>query len=566
MKKPIFLVLVVSMISLVGPFSGRSIEAADEKPAETTFSPEQSSDPALPLHEGEIVPPVVEVATQATEIDPAAAAQVADAQPEVPGQASSPLSAALAPSFFPEGTASGSAGAEELLKRFASDLVRNNRAIKASERNLEAGRQRFLKSKTVFYPTLTVTEGLAKTTNRSYNADSGIDEDYSTNRKGTTVGLKQRTFLGTAGVEMERSKTDYNKINTSYFSSVYFTLQRGLLQREERLMSLEKSVDRKIFRAEQIQARATVLDTLLEGFDLLFERYNAMQNLQFKQRNIDFYKTLVEEAEVKLGNGLGSELDLKQARMRLTLANTDLEESKITLGEVDRKLGLALGSDSWDAGLASFTPVDVASLVPGIIVLDRLIEKGMKERPDLAAKAFQVEAQRDSARLAREKNRPDVSTVLRWGRQGRSTEESMARDMRDKSWDVTVTFSTPLVDKAETREWRAASKVLEAQLIQLEQARQAARTAITNAERRLTFSRQNLLDLQASSRLSGEVLEGQRLNFQLGKVSLLDLMRYQSDYEETCLSVIKAQATLIMNWMRVLYETGDLGARFGIDG
>jgi len=57
-------------------------------------------------------------------------------------------------------------------------------------------------------------------------------------------------------------------------------------------------------------------------------------------------------------------------------------------------------------------------------------------------------------------------------------------------------------------------------------------------------------------------LEGQRLNFQLGKTSLLDLSRYQEDHQQACLSVIRAEAELVLSWLNLLAETGTLVTRF----
>ena len=83
-------------------------------------------------------------------------------------------------------------------------------------------------------------------------------------------------------------------------------------------------------------------------------------------------------------------------------------------------------------------------------------------------------------------------------------------------------------------------------------------SSLTQAFERLMLYRKNLASLQASEKLAGEVLEGQKLNFQLGKISLLDLTRYQQDFNGASLSVAQGESRLIMSWLELLYETGQL--------
>jgi outer membrane protein TolC len=72
------------------------------------------------------------------------------------------------------------------------------------------------------------------------------------------------------------------------------------------------------------------------------------------------------------------------------------------------------------------------------------------------------------------------------------------------------------------------------------------------------FYRKNLDSLKASEKLAAEVLEGQRLNFQLGKISLLDLTRYQQDFNNASIAVVQGESRLIMSWLELLFETGIL--------
>jgi len=453
---------------------------------------------------------------------------------------------------------------EEILRRFALAVASSSLKIQALQHDLESARNQKLKSQTPFAPVVSISESTAKAANTSYNSSTGLDEDYSTRRRGTVLTLKQRTPLGTGRFDIEKSNTDYTSAQTTYFRSRYFSLETDLIRRAYKINAYEKKLGRGAYTSEKAGVDSQMLDILMEAFSSLFDRLIAYQNHLFKTRNISFYKNLVEEAEVKLKNGLGSELDLKQARMRSTLAETGVEESRINLDEADRKLALCFEGSGWDTTLASFTSEEVASSVPDVFDAAELLTRGIKARPDIRLLDSQLENQKITTALARENAKPDVAASIRWGRQGRAAEPDLADQMRDKSWDFLVTWSTTIGPRPERLDKKIESQKLAALKLRRDQAEAAAKKAISATIERIKFHKKNLLDLKDSSRLSGEVLEGQRLNFQLGKISLLDLNRYQSDYEEACLSVIRAESSLVLSWLQLLYEVGELPMKFGI--
>jgi outer membrane protein TolC len=50
------------------------------------------------------------------------------------------------------------------------------------------------------------------------------------------------------------------------------------------------------------------------------------------------------------------------------------------------------------------------------------------------------------------------------------------------------------------------------------------------------------------------------LNFQLGKISLLDLTRYQQEFNNASLAVVQGESRLMMSWLDLLYESGTLAS------
>jgi outer membrane protein TolC len=451
------------------------------------------------------------------------------------------------------------------LRAFTRELVAGNRTIQGLRHDGEIARQQRGKSKTTFEPVLSISESSAKSANRVYDTTTGIDTDYTTRRRGTDLSLRQKTFLGTGRLDLTDAKTDYTSAQTSYFSAAYLALETELLRRPWTTHALDRKMIRGRYAVETERIRSVLHDTLMNALKLLIDRLIARENQQFKSRNVGFYQKMVEEATVKLENGLGSELDLKQAQMRRTVAETDLEESRLALDERDRLIGLTLGTPDWNRDLASFSSAAIASLVPEQLDLSEVLQKGASQRPDLTLLRLQRDQQQTAVRLTREQAKPNVAATVRWGRQGRATDQGMARDMRDKSWDVSVAYTTPLGPQAERFDARIEQERLQSLRVHLTQGEEAARKAITEVFHRLRFHRRNLVSLRQSQDLAAAVLEGQRLNFQLGKTSLIDLMKYQSDFEASCLAVIRGEAQLAENWLTLLYEIGELPEHLDID-
>jgi outer membrane protein TolC len=155
-------------------------------------------------------------------------------------------------------------------------------------------------------------------------------------------------------------------------------------------------------------------------------------------------------------------------------------------------------------------------------------------------------------------SRPDVSARVRWGKQGRSFDKSTAESMNDKSWDVVVSYSTSFGPDGKKIDFTMEKEAIKAFKVRLEQKRADVEIAVKQAFEKLAFYRKNLASLKGSEKLAAEVLEGQRLNFQLGKISLLDLTRYQQDFNGASLAVAQGESRLIMSWLELLFETGRL--------
>ncbi|EKD81577.1 MAG: hypothetical protein ACD_39C01739G0001, partial [uncultured bacterium] len=164
----------------------------------------------------------------------------------------------------------------------------------------------------------------------------------------------------------------------------------------------------------------------------------------------------------------------------------------------------------------------------------------------------------------RELSRPDVSAQARWGKQGRAFDIDSADEMPDKNWDVSVSYNFSFGPEAEQLSLASQRHKLKAFEERLAQKRDDIKIAVTQSLERFEFYRKNLAALRESQKLSAEVLDGQRLNFQLGKVTLLDLTRYQQDFDNASLAVVQGESRLITEWCSLLYETGLLANYLGV--
>ncbi len=466
-----------------------------------------------------------------------------------------------------ETVASGTSDAEtavEPLKKFASQIVSGNRSLLAAAHDLESSmfaRQRSLEA---FSPQFYYSSDASKAANRSYNPITGLEEDYSTRRRGSGAGISQRTPLGKLSYDYTNSKTEYTSLQTSYFQSLYLGIQSGLLRNDARVDALERRMAHAEYEVSEAQNDSVLLDVLHGSFQSLFNRMVVARSQLVKQQNLSFYGSLVEEAEVKLKNGIGSELDLKQASMRRQQAETGNSETELSLQETDRRLAAQLGNLAWNREIASFSFDPVIKCIPASFSPEILEETAMKNRPDYRVFLSQYKLQKAAFERARQLSRPDLTARARWGKQGRGSSEDLAAEMPDKSWDVSLIYSVSFGPDGNKLDFSGQRERLRAFEARLQQKRDDIRLALADALERLEFHRSNLALLKDSEKLSAEVLEGQQLNFQLGKISLLDLTRYQQEFDNASLAVIQGEARLILEWLRLHYETGTLASFSGI--
>jgi outer membrane protein TolC len=448
---------------------------------------------------------------------------------------------------------------------FALKVVEGNRNLLSAAHDLEIAMLEKHKAMAAFSPQFSHSYDRSKSANKSFNPISGVEEDYSTRTAGNSSSISQRTPLGQIGYDYSVSKTEYTSSRTSYFNSLYLSWQAGLFRNDARLNSLERRIIHTGYDISLAQNDALLLDVLQNSVKSLFDRTLVSRNEGLKKDNLGFYATLVEEAEVKLKNGLGSELDLKQASMRYAQAETEHEETILSLRDQDRNLKLKLGQVKWEPESVALDLNGIIKAIPEKLSLETLLDNAYKNRPDYRMIESRYKLRKAAFDRARMLSRPDVSARLRWGQQGRGFEKSAAEAMSDKSWNVSVTWTTSFGPESEKIDFTIEKERLQSFAESLEQKKDDVEVAVTSALERLEFDRKNLASLQASFKLSQEVLEGQRLNFQLGRISLLDLTRYQQDYNNASLAVARGESRLILSWIDLLYETGTLAQYLGAD-
>ena len=444
----------------------------------------------------------------------------------------------------------------KLLKNFSLEILAKNSSILSTSHDLERSTLNRRKKLTTFIPGINFNFDNSKSANRSYNPNTGLEEDYSTRRSGLGTSIGQRTFLGDASLDFSKSKTEYTSASTSYFQSVYLSLKTGIFRRDFRLNKLERQLADLSAQADQAQVDSIVLDVLMSSYRALFNLVLSNESNKIKQQNLDFYTRLVEEAQIKLKNGMGSKLDLKQAKMRLQQAEIGLDETDLQISSMDHDMGLKFSVTSWNREYMQIKTAKIAESVPRKFDKEALLELAFKCRPDYRLLKSQYQTQKSTLLWAKEKRRPDISTRVRWGKQGRGPSRDLAKEMKDKSWDVVVSWNTKFGPQPETLNYRIERERLKAMALKISQRELEIRKAIFQTVDKLLFYHKNLKLVRESKNLSAEVLEGQQLNFKLGKISLLDLSRYQQDFDSTSLLVAQTESKLVLSWLELLYETG----------
>ncbi len=333
--------------------------------------------------------------------------------------------------------------------------------------------------------------------NSSFNSDAFgllLDPSYNT---GLTLGLRQPLLRG-------------------FGREVQTALMR----------SSQKQLEAASFQVNS-EAANLAADVKIAYWNLVF----ALQDIEVQNLSLTLARKLLKEIETKIKAGSLAEIDIYQPQSEVARREEQLITAERAIGTAEDELKVLLNSDKW---LTTFRPTDQPATEPISLDLPTIIDNALKNRPDVKAADLFIEAAQIEENKAKDDIRPDLSLVGDVGLAGTSGNygDSLDNSLRnpDNLWQVGVTFSMPLENRAAKGNYQQARASHYRAKTNAELLRQQIRKSVRGTVRDIQLAIKALDATRKTSLASQKQLEAEQAKFTAGRSTTLDVLIAQEAY------------------------------------
>lgn len=312
--------------------------------------------------------------------------------------------------------------------------------------------------------------------------------------------------------------------------------------------------------AQNASARAA--DATLTGFRqshivTVSERYFAVlsagQDLLAAEAEVTAFERQLEQATERLNVGIGTRVDVDQARAQLDLSKVGLISAEVALQTAQSNLAQLVGVEI-DA-LADLS-VDFEATVHR--QLETSIQDWMEQHPDVLAKEAAYQSARADLRQARAETTPSLAVSSRFAMSDNSG-SNVVSNATSRSNVVSLTLSAPLFTNGATD---ASVARAEAQLIQaeaeLETVRRRVQTNIQVATGNLAASARTVEARELAIVSAASRVEATEAAYAVGSGDIVEVLNAQKDLIAAERDLQKARHTHVIRQLEFDEALGDL--------
>jgi outer membrane protein TolC len=237
------------------------------------------------------------------------------------------------------------------------------------------------------------------------------------------LGLKGKVFTGaTYGIDffLERYKTTSQVVTLTprYSTRLELSLIQPLLK------EFGESITKTRIRIAETGTKVTKLDTkdrVVRTTGAVEHAYwdfvYAMENLTLQKEGLTLAQRLVSDIELKLKAGEMAPIHLIQAKSGQASMEENVIVAENELKKAEHDLKLLLGISDHDG---TITPLDQPQELGKIPVLSDSLDVAQKNRPDLQASRFRVEAKKIEEKYTNNQRLPRLDLTGKYGKRGLS--------------------------------------------------------------------------------------------------------------------------------------------------
>ncbi len=406
--------------------------------------------------------------------------------------------------------------ADNDLKFYINEALKNNLKLNAERENQKSIKQNINISRSEFLPSISLSgdQSSSQSTNKTNQSGSNLsDSNLDTETK--TISVDQKIFQGFKG---------YNSFKKS-----------------------ELQVEKANLRLKQVKHQ-TILDTVSAYFDYIFKSKNEefnLSNVNLFERQVEFDNARLQKGEITLTDLAQSESSLAGANANLIKASTELLASKNNFERIIRKT-VPQNLKQMDEQVVLELPL---SLVQAINI-------AKKNNSDLLIAKIDYEIAKKDLNI--EKARLSPSASINYSRSENKDFSSTIDEVDEEK--VQATISWPIIKGGKNISSIKKSSLKKQRTLLLSQdAENKVITDTSNAWSKYQSSESVLLATESQLRAAEIANEGITLEYDSGNTrTTLDVIQSRSLLLDSRIAFAKAERDLIISKFELAYHLGTL--------
>jgi outer membrane protein TolC len=489
----------------------------------------------------------------------------------------------------------------ELSLRNYVDLVLTNNTDVAIERlTIETPRNQILRAYGVFDPTIVTSFQATRAQSPAQDQLAGADVN-STLRQPFSLSAQQVLPTGTLyRVGFDASKFSTNSIfqtfNPSISSGLNLRFEQPLVRnRGAYLTRLPITIARSRVRQSGYSVENNILRLVAQAENAYWDVIFARENLKVQEQNLGLNEKLRERARRELELGVISELEIYQPEGQYKNAEIALTQARFRLQAAEDALRRQISVDL-DPKLRNLPIVLTEDVTPPLqTAFDRetLVEKAVRQRPDLLASRQQLDVDDLQVQVATNALKPDLRLTGNYSASGLGgtyrpragsvlpgTElpvapgtmipggigDSLSQvfNFNYPTYAFGLQLSLPLRDRRGSADYADAVVNKRLNMLRLRNAEQATRLEVLNAITQVEQSKASVDLATVALDLAQKRLDGDQKRYDLGTITLFFLLDAQNAYNISQSNLVNQMVQYRRNLTNLSRVTGDLLSERGI--
>jgi outer membrane protein TolC len=491
---------------------------------------------------------------------------------------------------------------EMSLRNYVDAVLANNTDIQIQRLTIETPRNQILRQHGIFDPVLdtsfaatrretpTVERFIGTEAQFGSEVASALSQPFALRARkllptGTqlVVGYDANRFSNTTGRVMSDGTPSPN--NPGINSNLNLSFSQPLLRnRGSYFTKMPITIARSRLRASEYQIEDQIMRLVSLAENAYWEVVSARENLRVQEQALELFKKSLERSQRELELGAISELEIYQPQAQAKNAEIQVTQARFRLQQAEDALRRQIGADL-DPQLRNLPIVlteDVAAPVATDLDKEAIVEKALRQRPDLRAARQNIDISDLQIQQTANFLKPDLRLTGQYGSFGRNAYTGVNGDrvaLLDGGFSNSLgqlfgftypvygfglTLSLPLRDRRASADYADAVVNKRLETLRVRTQEQQARLEVLNAISQVEQSRASIDLAKVALELAEQRAAAEQKKFDLGTTVMFFVLDAQTALAQAQSALVNQTVNYRRNLTNLMRVTGDLLTERGI--